>query len=99
MPNRLGVAFQNRRRRSLQVGEEFRIEDDAVFHDLGQATAIFAIRQRAQESRVDPDADRLMEGADQVLAARMIDADLAADELSTIASSVVGTMSNGRPRF
>ena len=33
----------------------------------------------SRDGRVDPDADRLVEGADQVLGARVVDADLAAD--------------------
>ena len=51
----------------LQVGEELRVEDDAVLDDLGQAAAVLAVGQRGQGGRVDPDADRLVEGADQVL--------------------------------
>ena len=49
-----------------------------------------------QGRRVDPDADRLVERADDVLGAGVVDADLAADRaVPTCASSVVGTMTSG----
>ncbi len=64
---------------ALQLGEELGVEDDAVLDDLGQAAAELAVRQGPQGLGVDPDADRLVERADDVLGAGMIDADLAAD--------------------
>src|SRR5262249_40235258 len=52
---------------------------DAVLDDLGQAAAVLAVGQRGQDGGVAPDADRLVEGADEVLGPRVVDADLAAD--------------------
>src|SRR5262249_28529738 len=53
--------------------------DDAVLDDLGEAAPELAVGERIERGEVDPDADRLMEDPDHVLAARMVDRDLAAD--------------------
>ena len=63
----------------LQPGEEGGIAEQPVFGDLGIAGAEFALRQRVEQRGVGDHQDRLMEGADQVLAVRRIDAGLAAD--------------------
>ncbi len=55
------------------------VAEQAVFGDLGIAGAEFARRQRVEQRRVGDHQDRLMKGADQVLAVPRIDAGLAAD--------------------
>ena len=71
MQDSVGIPFQG--------VEELGIEDDAVLDHLGQAAPVLAIGKRGQGGGVDPDAQGLMEGADQVLGPGMIDAHLAAD--------------------
>ena len=51
----------------------------AVLDHLGKAGTQFPVGQRGQGVGVRDDGERLIEGADQVLAARMIDPGLAAD--------------------
>ena len=63
----------------LEPGEESRVDDDAVLDDLGEPGAELARRKRAQRARVGQHGDRLMEGADHVLRARVVDGGLAAD--------------------
>ena len=63
----------------LQPVEEGGIAERAVFGDLGIARRQFAARQRLEQGRVGEDGDRLMEGADEILAVLRIDAGLAAD--------------------
>jgi RNA polymerase sigma factor (sigma-70 family) len=79
VPHRLRVAPQHRVGVGLLPGEEVRVEDHAVLDHLGQPAPVLALRQRGQGGRVDPDAGRLVEGADEVLGPRVVDADLAAD--------------------
>ena len=59
--------------------KESRIDDDAVLDDLGEPGAELARWQRAQRARVGQNPDRLMERADHVLCARMVDGRLATD--------------------
>ena len=59
--------------------EERRIAEQSVFGDLGIAGAELALRQRVEQRGIGNDQDRLMEGADQVLALKRIDAGFAAD--------------------
>ena len=59
--------------------EEPRARRHAVLHHLVEPRAEFAPRQRAQHGRIDDHAVRLIERSDQILAERMVDADLAAD--------------------
>ena len=47
--------------------------------DFVEARAELAARQRREQRRIDDDQRRRMKRADQVLALRMVDADLAAD--------------------
>ena len=63
----------------LQPGEERGVAEQSVFGDLGIAGAEFALRQRVEQRGVGDHQDRLMEGADQILAVAGIDAGLAAD--------------------
>ena len=53
--------------------------DHAVLDDLGQPAAKLAIGQRLERGGVDPDASGLVESADQVLGAGMVDPDFAPD--------------------
>ena len=53
--------------------------DHAVLDDFVQAGSELAPRQRLQQLRIDHDDRRLVKRADQVLAERVVDADLAAD--------------------
>ena len=52
----------------FQPGEEAGIAEQAVFGDLGIAGAELALRQRVEQRGVGEHQDRLMEGADQILA-------------------------------
>ena len=74
-----GVALEERRQIGRQPIEQRPAGDHPVFDDLVEPGAELAARQRGEQVGVDRDGERLMEGADQVLAERMIDADLAAD--------------------
>ena len=77
--HRGGIALEDRRRILLEVREEVGIEDDAVLDDFREAAAVFTLGERGERGQVDPDAERLMEGADHVLGPRMVDRRLAAD--------------------
>jgi hypothetical protein len=59
--------------------KKFRIANEPVFNDLGQAGAQFALWQRRQRIGIDDHRLRLVKRADHVLAERMIDPGLAAD--------------------
>ncbi len=59
--DRLGMVFE--------VVEEVRVEDHAVLDHLGQPAAQLAVGQGREGRRVDPDADGLVEGPDDVLGA------------------------------
>ena len=74
-----GVARQHRLGLARQQVEEVAAGDHAVFHHLVEPRAELAPRQRGQRQRVGHDQHRLVERADQVLAERVVDADLAAD--------------------
>ncbi len=63
----------------LQPDEELGVAEQPVFGDLGIAGAELAQRQRVEQRGVGDHQDRLVEGADQVLALRRVDAGLAAD--------------------
>ena len=63
----------------LEPGEERRVAEQPVLGHLGVAGAHLARRQRAQHVGVGQHEARLVEGADQVLALRRVDAGLAAD--------------------
>ena len=58
--------------------EEVRVEDDAVLDHFRQAGAQFALGQRVEGVEVRDHATRLVEGADQILAAGVVDRGLAA---------------------
>ena len=79
-----GQRFGRRARRSPSARcaialEERRARRHPVLDHFVQPGAELAPRQRAEHRRIDDDGVRLVEGADQVLAERMVDADLAAD--------------------
>ena len=63
----------------LQPGEEAGVAEQAVFGHLGIAGAELARRQRVEHGGVGDHQHRLVEGAEQVLALRRVDAGLAAD--------------------
>ena len=54
----------------LQPGEEGGVAEQPVFGDFGIAGAELALRQRVEQRGVGDHQDRLVEGADQVLAVR-----------------------------
>ena len=62
----------------LEPAEEGLIADQAVFDDLGQTRRQFPRRQGRQAGGVDDHGLGLVEGADHVLAQRVVDAGLAA---------------------
>ena len=59
--------------------EDHGVGDESRLHDLGHARDDLVARQRLQRGEVDEHRERLMEGADQVLACIGVDAGLAAD--------------------
>ena len=59
--------------------EEVGVEDHAVLDHLGQAAAQLAVGKGGEGLGVDPDADGLVEGADDVLGAGVVDPHLAPD--------------------
>src|SRR3546814_17772508 len=63
----------------LQPVEEAGVADQAVFHHLGIAVQYLAARQGGENGNIRKHQPRLMEGADQVLALRCVDAGIAAD--------------------
>ncbi len=63
---------------AFELVEEGCIEDDTILDHLGEAAAQLAFRQRVEGFGVDPDAHRLVKGADDVLGPGMVDSDLAA---------------------
>ena len=75
----LGAACEHRLPVRFEPGEEMRPVDQAVFDDFGIAGGEFARRQGGEAVGVGEHERRLMEGADQILAMRRIDAGLAAD--------------------
>ena len=76
---RRGLAREHARAVRLQPAEEGGVRDERRLHDLREPGAQLPFRQRRQRIDVADDRGRLVEGADQVLAAGMIDAGLAAD--------------------
>jgi hypothetical protein len=58
--------------------EEAGVAQQAVLHHLGVAGAHLAVGQGVEHAQVAQNEARLMEGADQVLAARRVDGGLAA---------------------
>jgi len=62
----------------LQPCKELGIADQAVLDDFGIAGAKLAWRQCVEQRRIGEDEDRLIKGADQVLAMARIDRGLAA---------------------
>ena len=70
-----------RARRGLggQKVEEPGFADDAGFDDLPEAGAVFALGQGVEHGGIDQYGDRLVEAADEILAAHQVDAGLAAD--------------------
>ena len=75
----VGVARAAARRRCAPASRTARVPDAAVLDHFGQAGAELPVRQRRQRVRIGDDRPRLVEGADEILAARMVDAGLAAD--------------------
>jgi hypothetical protein len=73
------VAPDERGQMGLDPVQEIRIRDRPVLDDLGQTGRDLALRQRPQRIQVGNHAQRLVEGADHVLAERMVDRRLAAD--------------------
>ena len=63
----------------FEPGEERRVAEQPVFHDLGVAGAELPRRKRGKRAGVGEHEARLMEGADEVLALLGVDAGLAAD--------------------
>ena len=64
---------------SHQECEELGVADDAGLDDFVEAGAVLAVGQGVEHGRVDEDGERLVEAADQVLAADEVHAGLAAD--------------------
>ncbi len=63
----------------FEPGKEAGVTEQSVFGDLGIAGAELARRQCIERRSIGEHQDRLMEGADQILAMRRIDRSLAAD--------------------
>ena len=75
----LGFTIEDRAMLLRDTFEERGAGGDAVLDDFIEAGAELAARQRAEHRRVGDHRVRLVEGADQVLPERMVDADLAAN--------------------
>ena len=73
------VARQNLFHIGLEPVHERRVEREAVLDHLGEPGAQLAVGQRVERGHVRDHRARLMEGADHVLAARVVDRGLAAD--------------------
>ena len=65
--------------RRFEILKQLRVADHPVLDHLRHAGAEFPLRQRGEGGGVDQHQPRLVEGADQVLAARVVDAGLATD--------------------
>ena len=78
MRQRLRIAARQADNMDFQPVEQQRIPDAAVLDDLRESGAQFPIRQCLQRIRVGHHRQWLIEGPDEVLAARMVDAGLAA---------------------
>ena len=76
---RLGIAREDRFALGRDAVEQRRARRHPVFDHFVEAGAELAAGQRAEHRRIDDDRVRLIEGADQVLAERVVHADLAAD--------------------
>ena len=76
---RLGSLVEQLREVLLEPAEQLGIADEAVLDDLGEPGAQLARRQRGQGGGVAHHELGLVEGPDQVLAADVVDAGLAAD--------------------
>ncbi len=74
---RFAVARQQLVQVGFEPGEEFGVGDRAVLDDLGQAGQQLALGQGIQRVEVADHAQRLVEGADHVLAGRVVDGRLA----------------------
>jgi hypothetical protein len=74
-----GLAREELRKVCLEPAEERAIGDERRLHDLREAGPQLAVRQRRERVRVGDHRRRLVEGADQVLAARVVHPGLAAD--------------------
>ena len=73
------VALANRLHAVFHVGEQLGVADGAGLDDFAQPAEVFAFRQRGQQAGIRHHHARRVEGADQVLAERVVDARLAAD--------------------
>ena len=72
------VASQQRVHVIFEPREEFRIANDAVLDDFGEAGEVFARRKRAQRIHVGEHQPRLVKRADHVFPLWMVDRGLAA---------------------
>ena len=72
--------------------------DHPVLDHLGQSAAELALGKRLEHLGIDPDADRLVKGADHVLGAGMIDADLAPDRAVDLRQERGWHHESGSPR-
>ena len=73
------IAREQRAGVPFDVDEVRRVGDDAVLDDLREAGAELPVGQRDDDVGIHEDEARLVEGADQVLGAGMVDRGLAAD--------------------
>ena len=76
---RRGIPLHQRVGVLLDPGEELRVGDQAVLHHFGEPRRQLAVGQGLQRVGIRDHAQRLVEGAHEVLATRVIDARLAAD--------------------
>ena len=74
-----GIAAKDRVEVFFEIGEEFRVGDDAVFDDFGETAAILAFGERLQHGGIDQDQAGGIESADEVLPFRKIHAGFSAD--------------------
>ena len=92
------VVAPERQGRPLQPRQQLRVAEQSRLDDLRAARGKLARRQRAEQPGRDEHPARLVKSAHEVLPRLEIDPGLPSTELSTIASSVVGTWLKAMPR-
>ncbi len=71
------------------------VEDHSVLDDFRQSRPVVPVGQSVERGRIDEDAERLMEGADEVFTLRMVDADLSADRAVDVGQERRGHLDEG----
>jgi len=81
----------------VQAIEQIAIRNHAVLHDFIETRTEFTARQRLEQRRIDDDESGLVKRTDQVLAERVIDADLSADRAVDLCKECRRHVNEGNP--